>query len=352
MYALSAGGTGGHVFPALSVAKHIGCLFITDQRGEKYISKTSLQNICVIASEAKQSLRGEKKFSTEITTPFSKARDDEDVLCEVLQIRRDRRYAWDILKGITTCIHLFRKHKVKAVMGFGGYPSVPACLASAILRIPFAIHEQNASLGRANRLLSLLTPHLFTSFPHSKGIHSGNPVRETLLSLADSPYIAPNQSSVNCLILGGSQGSRELSYMVPECIPHGFIVRHQARTEDLEMVRTFYQNRRIEAAVQPFFEDMQDHYRWAHLVIARAGASTIAELAIAKRPAILIPFAQGGQNENAEALREAVIVCRTKEDLKKGIEHMTKNLPLYSERISSFAKPHATEELMKWLSQH
>ena len=155
MYALSAGGTGGHVFPALSVAQHLNCLFVTDQRGQRYISSSNSPSY------------------------------------EVLQIRRDRRYVWDILKGITTCIHLFRKHKVKAVMGFGGYPSVPACLASAILRIPFAIHEQNASLGKANRLLSLLTPHLFTSFPHSKGIHCGIPVRETLLSLADTPYIVP-----------------------------------------------------------------------------------------------------------------------------------------------------------------
>jgi len=221
--------------------------------------------------------------------------------------------AWRLLRGLDPSV----------AVGFGGYPSVPTMFAATRRRIATLVHEQNALLGRANRLLAPRVSRIATSFPVVAGVKPadaarvafvGNPVRPEVAALRATPYAAP-EARLRLLVTGGSQGARILSAVIPAAL--GLLapalrarlkLMQQARPEDLERVREAHARNGIDAEVAPFFHDLPARLAGAHLVIARAGASTVAELCVVGRPAILVPYALAAddhQSFNARALGEA-----------------------------------------------
>lgn len=278
---LSAGGTGGHVFPARALAEELlarGCrvALATDMRGEKYF--VGLDNVShyILASGGYQTgLMGKLKG------------------------------ALGLLQGYFAAHSLLRKIKPSVVVGFGGYPSAPAVFAAQHRGIPTVLHEQNAILGLANILLAPCANGLALSFVKTAKVKEkwnrkscviGNPVRSDIaaLGLKDYPRI---ENTLNVLIVGGSQGARVFGTTIPESITtlplewrQKLIIAHQARLEDLENVKLMYANVGMVADVRSFFDDMPQRLEKAQLLITRSGASTVAELAAAGRPAIYIPF--------------------------------------------------------------
>jgi UDP-N-acetylglucosamine--N-acetylmuramyl-(pentapeptide) pyrophosphoryl-undecaprenol N-acetylglucosamine transferase len=210
-----------------------------------------------------------------------------------------------------------------AVVGFGGYASVPTMIAARLRGTPAMLHEQNAVLGKANRLVLGGAARVATSFPQTRGLENdrratmvGNPVREPVKALRGSPYRAPQPGRVvDLLIFGGSQGAASFSQVIPEAIlslPAPMRARlrivQQCRPEDLERVRARYLQADIVADLAPFFPDLPQRLAGAHLVIGRSGASTVAELATIGRPSILIPYphaADDHQTANARAFEAA-----------------------------------------------
>jgi UDP-N-acetylglucosamine--N-acetylmuramyl-(pentapeptide) pyrophosphoryl-undecaprenol N-acetylglucosamine transferase len=211
-----------------------------------------------------------------------------------------------------------------AVVGFGGYASVPTMIAARLRRLPSMLHEQNAVLGKANRLVQGGAARIATSFARTRHIADGdrrarlvgNPVRETVRALRNSPYRAPGEGRVvDLVVFGGSQGAASFSQVVPEAVlslPAPLRARlrlvQQCRREDLEQVRQRYARAGIVVELAPFFADLPQRIAAAHLVIGRAGASTVAELAAIGRPSILVPYphaADDHQTANARAFEAA-----------------------------------------------
>ncbi|MGD9537215.1 MAG: undecaprenyldiphospho-muramoylpentapeptide beta-N-acetylglucosaminyltransferase [Alphaproteobacteria bacterium] len=302
LIALAAGGTGGHVFPAQALAATLDArghrlALLTDARGHRYGGVLDRIESHPIRS-ASPSARG--------------------VAAKLGALFR-------LMIGTREAKRLLARLKPGAVVGFGGYASVPPVLAACRLGIPTVIHEQNAVLGRANRLLARRVDRLATSFPttlrvpaRAKGriVCTGNPVRPPIAEVGGTPYRAPGpEDRINLLIFGGSQGARALSTLVPAALAQlpqpvrqRLQVVQQCRPEDLNEVATTYQAAGIAAECDRFFEDMAARLGAAHLVIARAGASTVAELAAAGRPSILIPYPHAlddHQSANARALEAA-----------------------------------------------
>jgi len=220
---------------------------------------------------------------------------------------------------------LLRRLAPAGVIGFGGYPSIPTMLAARYLGLPTAIHEQNAVLGRANRLLAPQALLIATGFPTTAGlrpadrrraVHTGNPVRPAILDRAETGYnpLGPD-GPIELLIVGGSQGAHILGEIVPPALaalPIGLRRRlrisQQVRPEDRDAVAEIYRQNGMEAELDNFFDDMPTRLSRAQLAICRAGASTVAELAVLGRPAILIPYPHATddhQTANARALAEA-----------------------------------------------
>lgn len=207
------------------------------------------------------------------------------------------------------------------VVGFGGYPSIPALAAAWILRCPRMIHEQNGVLGRVNQIFARRVHAIAcgtwpTELPDSvRGHYTGNPVREAVMKREGAPYIPPGDYPMTLLVIGGSQGARILSDVVPEAIARlplnllkNLRISHQARDEDVTRVAAFYAEHNLHAEVQPFFEDIARRMSEAQLVISRAGASSVADIAVIGRPAIFIPLAaaiRDEQTSNARGLVEA-----------------------------------------------
>jgi UDP-N-acetylglucosamine--N-acetylmuramyl-(pentapeptide) pyrophosphoryl-undecaprenol N-acetylglucosamine transferase len=220
---------------------------------------------------------------------------------------------------------LLARLQPSVVVGFGGYTSVPAMMAATSLSVPTVIHEQNALLGRANRLLAPRVAAIATSFAKvarlreedaSKVVFTGNPVREAVRKLREIPYTEPSRGEdVQILVTGGSQGASVFARVVPEALARlpedlrdRLRIAQQARPEDLDAVRATYGEAKLTAEVAPFFEDLADRLGRAHIVICRAGASTCAELTCAGRPAILVPYpsaADDHQTANARAVANA-----------------------------------------------
>jgi UDP-N-acetylglucosamine--N-acetylmuramyl-(pentapeptide) pyrophosphoryl-undecaprenol N-acetylglucosamine transferase len=207
-------------------------------------------------------------------------------------------------------------------VGFGGYPSVPTMLAAARRQVATVLHEQNALMGRANRMLAPRVSRIATSFPQVQGLKpadaarvafTGNPVRPEIARLRDLPYPTPT-GTINLLVTGGSQGARILSTVIPDALARmpaalksRIALMQQARPEDVDHVRETHRRSGIAAEIAPFFYDLPERLGRAHLVIARAGASTVAELCAAGRPAILVPYAHAAddhQTFNAKALSD------------------------------------------------
>ena len=299
---LAAGGTGGHLFPAEALADALarrgGIVDLaTDERAERYGTAFPARRVHVIASAT---VRGRD--------PVSLARTAALLGVGTVQ-------AWRLIARIQPSV----------VVGFGGYPTVPPVLAATLRRIPTVIHEQNAVMGRANRLLASRVTAIATGFPGvladspklaAKATHTGNPVRPAVVAAAATPYDAPQPAGpLRLLVFGGSQGARIMADIVPAAVerlePHlqlRLAVVQQAREEDLARVRAAYARSRVAAEVAPFFTDLPARLAASHLVVARAGASTVAELAAVGRPAVLVPLPHAldqDQSANAGVLEKA-----------------------------------------------
>jgi UDP-N-acetylglucosamine--N-acetylmuramyl-(pentapeptide) pyrophosphoryl-undecaprenol N-acetylglucosamine transferase len=227
------------------------------------------------------------------------------------------------MEGRRMALRLFESFRPSAVIGFGGYPALPALLAARSAKLPSVIHEQNAVLGRVNRLLAGGVDAIATSFPQVARLKAklgdkvhlvGNPVRAEVLALRDEPFPALTEEGLlRVLVTGGSQGARILSHVVPDglsMLPVALRARlqvtQQCRAEDLEMVRQRYAAHGIPAELATYFEDMEARLADTHLFIGRAGASTIAELTAVGRPAILVPLAIATDDHQAANTREIV----------------------------------------------
>jgi UDP-N-acetylglucosamine--N-acetylmuramyl-(pentapeptide) pyrophosphoryl-undecaprenol N-acetylglucosamine transferase len=281
---LAAGGTGGHLFPAeaLSVAlarRGVRVHLATDERATRYGAKFPAEAIHVVPSET---VRGRN--------PLALARTGAILSLGTFQ-------AWLLLGRL----------RPAAVVGFGGYPTIPSVLAATWRRIPTVIHDANAVIGRANRLLSPRVTAIATTFPGvldrapalaAKATHTGNPVRPAVIAAAATPYIAPQPGGrLSVLIFGGSQGARVLADVVPDAIgrlePHlrgRLAIVQQAREEDRARVAAAYARSNVAAEIAAFFPDLPARMAAAEVVISRSGASTVAELAAIGRPSILVPL--------------------------------------------------------------
>ncbi len=296
---LVAGGTGGHVFPAEALAgalRRAGytLALFTDRRGTTWSG--ALGDVDTHAIHAGR-VSG--------VSMFGRVKGVFELALGALQSRA-----------------LLSRLQPSVVVGFGGYPSVPAMLAASNLGVPTVIHEQNALIGRANRLLAPRVAAIATSFPkvarlraedELKVVLTGNPVREAVQALREQPYAEPGRGEdIRILVTGGSQGASVFARVVPEALGRlpeelraRLSVAQQARPEDVDHVRAAYAERTIAATVEPFIENLAQRLGAAHVVICRAGASTCAELTCAGRPALLVPYpsaADDHQTANARAV--------------------------------------------------
>lgn len=300
-FVLAAGGTGGHMVPAAALATEL------TRRGHRV----------ALVSDAR-GVRFPDLFA--------------DVQTHVLPAGRLSggpvgwaKAAREMWRGRAMARELYRNFRPQAVIGFGGYPALPALLAAFAEKIPTAVHEQNAVLGRVNRLVAGKVDAIATSYAdtarlspklEAKVRRVGNPVRENVLALRTRPYPLLEEDGIfRVLVTGGSQGASVLSQVVPDglaMLPVTFRrrlqVTHQARIEDIDAVRAKYAEHQIAAELATYLPDLPEQLAWAHLVIARAGASTIAELTAAGRPAILVPLptaTDDHQTANAREMTEA-----------------------------------------------
>jgi UDP-N-acetylglucosamine--N-acetylmuramyl-(pentapeptide) pyrophosphoryl-undecaprenol N-acetylglucosamine transferase len=235
------------------------------------------------------------------------------------------RTAVRLVFGTMRAAWLLIAERPKAVVGFGGYPTVPPILAASIVRVPRIVHEQNAVMGRANRMLAARATMIATGYPSifadapslaAKAVHTGNPVRAAVRAAAMQAYSAIDRDGpIHLVVFGGSQGARIMSEVVPaaiELLPVPLRARievvQQARAEDLDQARAVYARLRLKSETAEFFGDLPARVAASHLVIARSGASTVAELAAIGRPAILVPLPHAldqDQLANASALAAA-----------------------------------------------
>ena len=298
-FVLAAGGTGGHMMPAHALAEELmrrghHVALVTDERGTRFPGL--FKNVATHVLPAGRLGGGPLGYL---------------------------RAARSIWAGRAMALRLFESFRPSAVMGFGGYPALPSLLAAFSAKIPTAVHEQNAVLGRVNRLVAGRVDAVATAYPDVQRLPRkaedkvrlvGNPVREEVLELREQPYPALDADGVfRVLVTGGSQGAKVLSDVVPDglgLLPPLFRARlqvtHQARAEDIDAVRVKYAKHGIPAELATYLPDLPERLGLAHLVIARSGASTVAELAAAGRPAILVPFAAATDDHQTYNARELV----------------------------------------------
>lgn len=217
-----------------------------------------------------------------------------------------------IAAGAVATILAMRRDRPAVVAGFGGYPALPAMLAARLLRIPCLIHEQNGVLGKVNRLFARRVDRVAcgvwpTTLPAgARGLHVGNPVRGAVLAEAGAAYPLPEDGAIGLLVIGGSQGAGLFGRVVPEAIERlapplraRLRLSQQVRPEDMDRVRATYAEMGIEAELRDFFEDVPARLAAASLVVSRAGASSIADITVVGRPAILIPYAAAAEDHQA-----------------------------------------------------
>lgn len=281
---LAAGGTGGHLFPAEAlgvelIKRGLRVRLATDGRALRYSGLFSKDMIEVVPSETVRS-----------RNPVSLART-----------------AIMLGYGTMVALNLVRRLKPAAVVGFGGYPTVPPLMAARWLGVPGIIHGANAVLGRANRFLSSRVDAVATSLPGvldrdpslaGKTTTVGTPMRPAILAAAAVPFATPEPNGpLRVLVVGGSQGARVMSDIVPGAIERlepvlwrRLMLTQQVREEDMARVRAVYDRLKINAELAPFFGDLPAKLASSHLVISRSGAGTVAELAAIGRPSILVPL--------------------------------------------------------------
>lgn len=298
-FVLAAGGTGGHLIPAFALATEL------ERRGH---------HIALITDARGDAIPGKPDFLAAHVIPVG--RFGKNPLGWFKGLRA-------VMEGRAMARRLFDSFEPSAVVGFGGYPSLPALLAATSAGIPTVVHEQNAVLGRVNRFLSGRVDAIATAYPDVERLRQsheikthlvGNPVRPEVLHLRDEDYPPlPEDGLLRVLVTGGSQGARVMSEVVPDglsMLPPAIRLRlqvtQQCRPEDLERVRERYRSHDIPAELGTYFEDMAHRLADAHLFIGRAGASTIAELTAVGRPAILVPLPIATDDHQAANTREMV----------------------------------------------
>ena len=293
---LAAGGTGGHLFPAESLAHELkargyGVHLVTDDRAARYAGHFPADQIHVVPSATIGS-----------RNPIAVA-----------------KALWKLWRGLTASRRVLSRHRPAAIVGFGGYPTVPPLLSAVRFNIPAIVHEQNAIMGRANKALAPRVQAIAGGFLKPAGsfaakiVEVGNPVRPAVVEAAAMPFSPPVEGGrLNLTIFGGSQGARFFSDMMPEVAAHLpqairalLHIVQQARPEDEARVKARYAELGISAEVAPFFNDLPGRMAASHLVIARAGASTVLELTVIGRPSVLVPLPHSlddDQGHNAKIL--------------------------------------------------
>jgi UDP-N-acetylglucosamine--N-acetylmuramyl-(pentapeptide) pyrophosphoryl-undecaprenol N-acetylglucosamine transferase len=294
---IAAGGTGGHMFPAQALAEamvrkgwHV--TLSTDARGARYT--------------------GGFPHTVDVRQVASATFSRGGVLAKALVPFR-------ILAGVASATTRMLRERPAVVVGFGGYPAIPAMAAAWLTRRPRALHEQNGVLGRVNRVFARHVDAVAcgtwpTELPSGvAGLHTGNPVRSAILSRAGAPYMPPGDWPMSLLVFGGSQGARILSDVVPAAVallPQDLRdllrVAQQARPEDIDRVTEAYAAIDVRAEVEPFFDDMPRRLTEAQLIIARSGASSVADICVVGRPAIYIPYAAAVRDEQTANARGPV----------------------------------------------
>ena len=298
---VAAGGTGGHLFPAQALAvalarRGVTVDLATDERATRYGQDFPARETHVIPSAT---IRGRD--------PLALART-----------------LFALSRGIVKALGVLGRIKPVAVVGFGGYPTLPPLFAATLRRIPSVIHDANAVMGRANRYLAPRVDAIATSFPAmalegalaAKATFTGNPVRPMVIEAASEAYPwLDMEGPIRLLVFGGSQGARVTSDVVPAAIEkmpaelrRRLVITQQARGEDETRVGDIYTRLGVKAEIAPFFADLPARIAAAHLVVSRSGASTVAELAVIGRPAILVPLPHAldqDQLANANVLAKA-----------------------------------------------
>lgn len=294
---IAAGGTGGHMFPAQALAEQMlargwTVVLSTDARGARYAGGFPAG---VTVRELPSATFARGGVLAKLAVPFR------------------------ILGGVLGAVVSMLRTRPTIVVGFGGYPSIPALTAAWVLRVPCMIHEQNGVLGRVNQVFATRVDAVAcgtwpTTLPKGViGHNIGNPVRARVLERAGADYIPPGDYPMSIVVIGGSQAARILSDMVPaamallpDALRAHIRIAHQSRPEDIPRVTAAYAAMRAE--VEPFFNDIPRRFCEAQLIISRAGASSIADIAVIGRPVILIPFAAAAgdhQTANARGLTAA-----------------------------------------------
>jgi UDP-N-acetylglucosamine--N-acetylmuramyl-(pentapeptide) pyrophosphoryl-undecaprenol N-acetylglucosamine transferase len=280
---IAAGGTGGHMIPAHALSEEL------QRRGHRVTLLTDARGLRFPGL-----FEGVERHSLDSATASG---------VNPLAWAKAGVAIW---KGRAAAIAAARQAQAHAVVGFGGYPSLPGVLAGIALGLPTVLHEQNAVLGRVNRRLQSRVSAIALTYAETarltaggKARHTGNPVRAAILEAREFPFAAPAPNApFQLLVVGGSQGARILSNLVPQAVANlpapqraRLRVVQQCRPEDLSAVATAYKESGVEAECQTYMEDFPARLAAAHLVISRAGASTMAELMAVGRPAVLVPFA-------------------------------------------------------------
>ena len=350
LFVLMAGGTGGHLFPAMALAQELRrrghtIHLMTDHRVTSYGADFPAREVHVVPS-ATPSISNPVKF-----------------VAACFKILWGTGVAWGKLGQV----------RPDAVIGFGGYPVFPPFLAASLSGIPGILHEQNAVMGRANRALARFARVVALSFAETRyadatkteKVVTGNPVRDAVRAVSGTPYPGLKETdAIHLLVFGGSQGARVMADLVPPAIaalPEGMRTRiaitQQCRAEDMDRVRAAYDGLGVRADLQPFFADMPARIAATHLVVSRSGASTVAELAVIGRPAIMIPLPGAldqDQKANAEVMARAgggwmveqrdMSPARLASDLADLLDHPD-SLAAAAEAALRVGRPDAAEKL-------
>jgi len=348
---LAAGGTGGHMFPALALSEELierghKVTLITDKRGLNY----------------RKLFEGVKVYEVNGATFAGKG-----LLGKIAAIPK-------IIGSIFEAKSLLKMLKPGAVIGFGGYPSFPTIRAARSLKIPTCLHEQNAVLGKVNRMMAKSVDAVALSFEDTQKANwdkynfvavTGNPVRKEVVDIGDLYYPTLGDDRIfRILVIGGSQGAKIFSEVVPQAIStlprasqRRLQVTQQCREEDIEAVRELYADTKIAVELTTFIDDLPNCMRWSHLVIGRAGASTIAELTTAGRPAILVPYPHATDDHQTANARELVANGGAwlyqnnqfnAKELAKTLQRMARHpneVWLAAEESRKIGKPYATKDL-------
>ncbi len=331
---LTAGGTGGHVFPAESLAEELfqrgfDLALVTDARGKNnYHGKLNeIPNYSVLSGP----LVGKSKF-TKIKNLFKTC------------------------LGIVQAGFLLLRKKPVCVVGFGGYASFPCCMAAILLGIDLVVHEQNSVMSRTNRFLSKYASLIAQSFRnakytplHVKSIVTGMPIRKAIAALNGNAYPKLKDEKFNLLIIGGSQGAKIFGEVIPQAIQllpenlrHNLHITQQCKAEDIPAAQAIYTESGCHADIAPFFSNMPELYTQSHLIISRAGASSVFEIAAAGLPSILIPLptaADDHQTANAKYITDfnGGLAVSQKEFTPEHLAKILEDLMLHPERLQQMS---------------